>query len=324
MAVMALRVTVIMPAYQSESTIGASISSVLWQTYEDVELVVADDGSTDGTRDIVKGFGDRVRFVERPHTGAAAARNAAIRESTGQLLSFCDSDDVLFPKHIEALVEAHAGDGDIVTANALWMYPNGIVPGRTVHGRRIPAPDDQRMAILQRNFVSPMSIFSRKLVEEVGVFSEELEPAEDLAFWLEAIFAGYRVRLQPRPLALYRWSTSGLSGRREEVDAAVTRVLEHAARRPDLTDEERRYLEERLSAEPPSAIVRKADAAIRNGSYREASELFQQAARLVPVDRPVVWKARLLSFAPGAAGRLLRARQGRLERTEGVDQSFVR
>jgi Glycosyl transferase family 2 len=321
---MAARVSVIMPAYQSESTIGASISSVLWQTYEDVELVVADDGSTDGTRDIVKGFGDRVRFVERPHTGAAAARNAALHESTGELLSFCDSDDVLFPKHIDALVEAHAGDGDIVTANALWMYPNGVLPGRTVHGRRFPAPEEQRMAILQRNFVSPMSIFPRALIEEVGVFREELEPAEDLAFWLEAIFSGYRIRLQPRPLALYRWSTSGLSGRREEVDAAVTRVLEHTARRSDLTDEERRYLELRLSTEPPSALVRRADAAIRDGRYREAARLFEQAARLVPIERPIVWKARLLTLAPRLAGSLLRARQRRLERAEGVDQSFVR
>ncbi|HEX8856878.1 MAG TPA: glycosyltransferase [Thermoleophilaceae bacterium] len=324
MTMMALRVSVIMPAYQSESTIGASISSVLWQTYDDVELVVADDGSTDGTRDIVKGFGDRVRFVERPHTGAAAARNAAISESTGQLLTFCDSDDVLFPNHIKTLVDAHAGNRDIVTANALWMYPNGIVPGRTVHGRRIPAPEDQRMAILQRNFVSPMSIFSRALIEEVGVFSEELEPAEDLAFWLEAIFAGYRVRLQPRPLALYRWSTSGVSGRREEVDAAVARVLEQTARRPDLTDEERRYLDRRLAGDPPSVLVRRGDAAIRSGSYREAARLLGRAARLMPVERPIVWKARLLSVAPGLSGRLLRARQRRLDRTEGVDQSFVR
>jgi hypothetical protein len=169
-----------------------------------------------------------------------------------------------------------------------------------------------------------MSIFPRALIEEVGVFREELEPAEDLAFWLEAIFSGYRIRLQPRPLALYRWSTSGLSGRREEVDAAVTRVLEHTARRSDLTDEERRYLELRLSTEPPSALVRRADAAIRDGRYREAARLFEQAARLVPIERPIVWKARLLTLAPRLAGSLLRARQRRLERAEGVDQSFVR
>jgi hypothetical protein len=70
--------------------------------------------------------------------------------------------------------------------------------------------------------------------------------------------------------------------------------------------------------------VRRADAAIRDGRYREAARLFEQAARLVPIERPIVWKARLLTLAPRLAGSLLRARQRRLERAEGVDQSFVR
>jgi GT2 family glycosyltransferase len=318
------RVSVIMPAYQAEATVGAAVSSVLWQSYGNVELVVVDDGSTDGTSAVVRGFGSRVRLIEQPHAGVVAARNRAMEESTGELLSFCDSDDVLFPNHVEALVACHRRHGGIVTANALWFYPNGVRPGRTVHRGRFPTPHEQRMTILQRNFVSPMSIFRRQLLGEVGGFDAEFEAAEDFAFWLKAIFAGHRIALQPRPLALYRWSASGLSGQRETVDAAVRRVLERAAERDDLTEDERAYLRLRLSMPPPSALVRRADAALRNGRYREAGRLLADAARLQPVERPLVWKARMLSVAPQLTGPLLLARQARLERAAGLDETYVR
>ena len=313
------RVSVIMPAYRSEATVGAAVSSVLWQTYPNVELVVVDDGSTDATVAIVRGFGDRVRLVEQSHAGVSAARNRGLEEATGELISFCDSDDVLFANHIAALVAGWRRHGGIVTANAYWMFPDGVLPGRTGHRGRFPAPDEQRMAILQRNFVSPMSIVPRPLIDEVGGFDPELEVAEDLAFWLNMIFAGHRIAHQPRPYALYRWSTSGLSTQWELLDAAVTQVLEHTATRPDLTDAERAYLRLRASMPPPSALAREGEVALREGRYNEAASALGAAARLVPIERRLVWKARILSVAPRLTGPIMRSREARVGRVTGLE-----
>jgi len=309
-----------MPAYQSAATVGAAVSSVLWQSYPNIELVVVDDGSTDATAAIVRAFGDRVRLLEQSHAGVSVARNRGLAEASGDLISFCDSDDVLFANHIAALVASWRCRGGIVTANAFWMFPNGVVPGRTVHSGRFPAPEEQRMAILQRNFVSPMSVVPRAVIDELGGFDPELRAAGDLAFWLKLIFAGHRIALQPRPLALYRWSITGITGRRGLVDAAVTRVLEQAAQHPDLTDSERDYLRLRLSEPSPAALVRESDAALRDGRYREAADALGAAARLLPVERALVWKARILSAAPRVTGPLLRTRDARAAKAAGLEE----
>jgi Glycosyl transferase family 2 len=313
------RVSVIMPAYQSQATVAAAVSSVLWQTYSNIELVVVDDGSTDATAAIVRGFGKRVRLIEQPNAGVSAARNRGLEEATGELISFCDSDDVLFANHMAALVAEWQRRGGIVTANAYWMFPDGVVPGRTVHRGRFPAPHEQRMAILQRNFVSPMSIVPRPLIDELGGFDPEFEVAEDLAFWLKMIFAGHPIALQPQPFALYRWSTSGLSTQAELLDASVTRVLEQTSERPDLTDAERDYLGMRRSMPAPSALVREADAALRARRYREAAKALRGAAELLPVEDRLVWKARILALAPWLTGPIVRARVARVGRVTGLE-----
>jgi hypothetical protein len=314
------RVSVIMPAYQSAATVGAAVSSVLWQMYPNIELVVVDDGSTDATAAIVRGFGDRVRLVEGSHAGVSAARNRGLEEATGELISFCDADDMLFAGHIAALVAEWRRAGGIVTANAYWMFPNGVVPGRTVHRGEFPAPEEQRMAILQRNFVSPMSVVPRPLIDELGGFDSELPAAVDLDFWVKMIFAGHRISLQPRPLALYRWGVAGITGRRHVVDASVTRVLERVAQQPDLTDAERDYLQRRLSGPPPSALIRAGEAALRDAQYQQAADALGAAATLLSVERPLVWKARILSLAPRLIGPLLRAREARAANAAGLEQ----
>ena len=91
------KVSVLMPAYNAEDTIGAAISGVLSQTYTNVELVVVDDGSTDATPAICRAYGDRLRLIVTPNRGVAHARNTAAESATGAFLAFCDADDQLLP-----------------------------------------------------------------------------------------------------------------------------------------------------------------------------------------------------------------------------------
>ena len=311
------------PAFDAERTVGAAISSALWQTYGDLEVVVVDDGSRDATGSIAASFPQPVRVVRQENAGVAAARNRGIAEAQGDLIAFCDADDILLPRHVEALVERYEASGGIATANCYWLFPGGIHPSRTRYKGGFPGPERQRLAILEQNFVSTMSLFPKVLAEEVGPFDEELAVAEDWDFWLRAIYAGRRIVLQPEPYALYRWGDAGLAADAKRMDEHAGAVLCKAAARNDLSAEERAYLDRRLDGPGPAELGRAGDEALRAGRYGEAAARYRAAAELAPSERPLLWKARVMR-APRLAGPLLRARQLRIERAVGFEERHVR
>jgi glycosyltransferase involved in cell wall biosynthesis len=318
------RVSVVTPAFNAGRTIGAAVSSVLAQTYGDLELVVVDDGSTDATAAIVEAHGGPVRLIHQENAGVAAARNRGIEEARGQLIAFCDADDVLFPEHVEQLVHLWDAHGGIVTANSYWLLPGGIHRSRKRYKGGFPKPDRQRRAILEQNFVSPLSLFPRALVGEIGGFPVERRRAEDWHFWIRAILAGHRVTLQAKPSALYRWGTESLSSARDAMDADVEAVYRELADRDDLTAEERDYVKRRLAGPSPRELARDGDSALREGRYREAARAYRDAAVLVPSERMLRWKARALGPAPRLVGPLVRARQLRIERALGMGEEHIR
>jgi hypothetical protein len=90
-------VSVIIPAYNSGPFIGHAIESVLQQSFDDLEVIVVDDGSTDGTGCRAKVYGQRVQYISRPHLGAGAARNHGVKLARGEWLAFLDADDFWYP-----------------------------------------------------------------------------------------------------------------------------------------------------------------------------------------------------------------------------------
>ena len=101
------RVSVIIPTYNRADLLGEAIDSVLAQSYQDFEMIVADDGSTDETAMVASKYGDKVRFLALPHRGQPAApRNAGIAAATGEYISFLDSDDLYLPDKLALQVPA--------------------------------------------------------------------------------------------------------------------------------------------------------------------------------------------------------------------------
>jgi glycosyltransferase involved in cell wall biosynthesis len=321
---MSPRVSVVMPAYQAEQTVGGAIASVLTQTYPDLELVLVDDGSTDATAVIAAAHRGPIRIIGQENAGVAAARNRGIEEAGGELIAFCDADDLLFPQHVEALVEEYDRSDGIVTANSYWLFAGGIHPSKLRYRGRFPSPESQRRAILEQNFVSTMSLFPRTLVDEIGPFDVSKRRAEDWDFWLRAIFAGRRVSLQREPLALYRWGATGLSADREEMDAEIDAIFAGIEERHDLTEAELEYVRRRRAGPGPRRLSRAGDEALRAGRYREAARSYRTAAALCPSERPLVWKARLLGRAPRLLGPIVRARQLRIEQGVGLTEDQIR
>ena len=318
-------VSVVVPAYEAGSTIGATLSSLLWQTHRDLEVIVVDDGSTDATSAVVGAHDDpRIRLIRQDNAGPGAARNRGLEAARGDLFAFVDADDVLLPDYLAACLSVWHRAGGIVTSNAFWMFPGGIDPALTRHRGPIPRPQDQRLTLLHQNWVSIMSVFPRKLVEDIGLLDEELERAEDWDFWLRAIFAGHRVSLQRQPLALYRWGDAGLSADWREMDADIEAIFTGLEQRVQLTEDERSYVQRRLGGPGPRVLGREGDAALRAGRYRHAARAYREAARLCPAERPLVWKARVLSLFPPLVGPLVRARQLRIEQEVGWEEDHQR
>lgn len=121
-------VSVMMPAYNAARYIGPAIESVLAQTYAHWELIVIDDGSSDGTAEAASAFTDpRIRLYRQPNGGEAAARNHALARSRGEFIAFLDSDDLWQPDHLACAVDylrAHP-ERDAVYTDGIYIDPHG-------------------------------------------------------------------------------------------------------------------------------------------------------------------------------------------------------
>jgi hypothetical protein len=169
-----------------------------------------------------------------------------------------------------------------------------------------------------------MSLFPRRLVDQIGPFDEKRRRAEDWDFWLRAIFAGYRVTVQRQPLSLYRWGDDSLSADWRAMDADVETLFDELEGRVKLTDEEREYIRRRRAGPGPRRLSREGDDALRAGRYGEAARSYREAAALCPSEPMLVWKARALMPAPRLIGPLVRRRQLRIEEQLGIGGGHTR
>lgn len=105
-------VSVVIPTYNRADVVGRAVESALAQSYRELEVIVVDDGSNDGTCDVLKEFGDRIRVIPQKNSGPSAARNRGVHEARGEVISFLDSDDVWLPGKIEAQMKIleHGGE----------------------------------------------------------------------------------------------------------------------------------------------------------------------------------------------------------------------
>ena len=225
-------VSILTPAYNSAAYIGETIASALAQTFTSFELIVADDGSSDDTVDVVRrvsGGDPRIVVVASPHGGCGAARNAALAVARGQFIALLDSDDAWMPEYLtEQLDLAQRYPGAVVT-------PNGINRGGEWDGQPLwPSTSGLRTLALhdmiaEDNAVCVMSLFRREVVERVGGFDPTLTRNEDYEFWLRAANAGFGFVQNKRPLCYYRRREGSLSSDIVRMTEGIIRVLETAA-----------------------------------------------------------------------------------------------
>jgi glycosyltransferase involved in cell wall biosynthesis len=212
-------VSILMACYNAERFVGAALDSVRGQTFSDYEIIVVDDGSADGSASILKRFaGKKTRILRQPNHGAAVARNVAFQHSVGEFVLFLDSDDIISPKHVEALL-CRATESPGCVALSRWDRfradpAEAIFPARPTE-RDLPGPDwlelDWRNA--QPMTQSGMVLLPRGLFEKHGGWDERLTLNDDFEFFARMISRCNGVLFAPEARLYYRSAVAGsLSG----------------------------------------------------------------------------------------------------------------
>ncbi|MHB1598764.1 MAG: UDP-N-acetylmuramoyl-L-alanyl-D-glutamate--2,6-diaminopimelate ligase [Acidimicrobiales bacterium] len=228
-----LGVGVVIPAHNAEETLADAITSVLTQTRPPEELVVVDDGSTDGTAAVARSFGDRVRLVEQPCLGPSAARNAGVSLCQAPLVAFLDADDLWQQEKLERQVEALDTHRAVLCASD-WIRSNPVPLAGSSPTTSVTTDD---LLVLNR-FQTSTVLVRRTAFARARGFSPRLDGAEDWDLWLRLSRLGSIVKLNS-PLVCYRDHPTGYSKdlrrhhdavleivRRELVEAESTRSRE--------------------------------------------------------------------------------------------------
>lgn len=219
------RVSVIITTYNHEAFIAEAVQSVLDQTYSDYELIVVDDGSTDGTLEEISRFAEKVSLVRQPNQGVAASRNTGIRRAQGELVAFLDGDDLWEPEKLECQVAAagdHPASGLIAVdgikfSGASILQPSLLAPsmadllsGRTSVSLRCYEQ------LLRQNVICTTSqvMVPRRVLEVVGLSDRAFPLASDHDLYIR-IAARYEMTFVGRPLTRWRYLHTSASGPEE-------------------------------------------------------------------------------------------------------------
>jgi glycosyltransferase involved in cell wall biosynthesis len=196
-------VSVIIPTYNRGWIIKKAIDSVLFQDFNDFELIVVDDGSTDNTQNILNSYQKDIRVLQQNNQGVSAARNQGLSAASGRFLAFLDSDDIWLPKKLSRQVDFFSLNPDalICQTEEIWMRNNVRINPKKRHKKPSGMIFEQSLALC---LVSPSAVMiKRALFDEVGLFDETLPACEDYDLWLR-ISCLYPVHLIDTPLIIKR------------------------------------------------------------------------------------------------------------------------
>ena len=222
-------VSVIIPTYNQAGYVGEAIRSVQLQTYNNYEIIVIDDGSTDNCREVVAAFGNSVRYIWQENQGLGGARNTGIRAANGEFVGLLDADDQWLPEYMEKMVRLTE------------EYPEAAVyhssaRGIDVEGRELPQlfsepvpPGMTRSVLLRLNYLIPSTVMLRRsIVLSAGLFDQtrrSIHGCEDWDLWLR-IVREHDIVGTSECLVRYRLHDNSLSANPAGMQQAARTVME--------------------------------------------------------------------------------------------------
>ena len=239
-------ISVVMPAYNSEAYVGQAIDSILNQTYPDFELLVVDDGSTDGTRAVAEQYAardSRVRVILGDHQGSSAARNKGIAEARFPWIAVMDADDISLPERLEKEMAAAQADPEVVVwgTAARHVGPDLRRLSAFSMGPTSKAQfDDMRRRAVNVQVCHSSALYRREVALRVGGYNVAFKAACDTEFFDRLANEGYFITL-PERLILYREHSDSITLQRYHDQKLHSRYV---------SDRQRR----RVAGEPPISL----------------------------------------------------------------------
>jgi glycosyltransferase involved in cell wall biosynthesis len=251
------RISVVIPLFNKALHIRRAVESVLNQSFQEFEIVVVDDGSTDGSAGIVRNIGDaRIRLVQQPNGGVSSARNRGIKESRNELISFLDADDSYNPEFLSVildLAERHEAAGAYGTSFEIIKENRQ----RTVWQNYSLREAGTKEVLIHRYFRDVLSgpvIWSsataihKRIFNEVGFFPEGVQLGEDLDMWMR-IAAKFPIAVSSYVGAIYHRDATNRTdnGRIRGVEYELVKTGLRIISSSQLDGEQEKYLREYIS-----------------------------------------------------------------------------
>lgn len=235
------RVSIIIPTFNCAGFISRALESAFAQTYTDYEVIVVDDGSTDGTRDLVAPWSGRISYMYQANRGVSAARNLAVSKAKGEFLAYLDADDMWYPLKLEkqvAFLDAHPECG-LVHSDVTAVDESDSTIVRNFNrqtGRSVPTGPCV-MDLLRDCHIQTVSVVERRsCYDSTGGFDERLHTVEDYLQWILVAMDGHSIGYIDQPLAMYRRRSGSLSGSSIRIDEAMVRMLQILLEETSLLD----------------------------------------------------------------------------------------
>jgi glycosyltransferase involved in cell wall biosynthesis len=219
---MARTVSVVIPCFNAAPYVVAAVQSALTQQAADVEVIVVDDGSSDGSADRVAAQCPSARVLRQPNAGVAAARNRGMQAATGEWIAFLDADDIWLPGKLDAQLSALEQQPDAQMAYTAWYVWPSTIPepsaediealqrAGTDHPDTGPTGWIYGPLLLDCEVWTSTVIGRRSLFQQIGYFDASLRIGEDYDLWLRASRVTPILRV-PKKLALYRMHTASIT-----------------------------------------------------------------------------------------------------------------
>ncbi len=304
-------VSVIMPAYNCEKYIGEAIESVLQQSYNNYELIIVNDGSTDRTEDVINKLSTSIKYISQSNQGASAARNTGILAADGEYLSFLDSDDIWNLETLELQLgyfESHTDVGLVYGDMELFDH-TGMLDENWLVAAGVPRPAGFifHELVFQCLFQTSTVMVRRKVLDDVGLFDKVLPLGEDYDLWLR-IAAKYKIGYIPKVLTGYRRRKGSLTASDATLKPWDIAVAEKALERE--ADEARKISPRVVKKKFGARYFQAGYSALKDGKYSIARYRLRKSLLLTP------WNPRAIMYLVAAYcfPRLICSLTGKIKR----------
>ncbi len=218
-------VSILIPCYNAERWIAACIESALGQTYPTKEVIVVDDGSTDGSLSVIERYRDVIRFESRPNRGGNPTRNRLLELASGEWVQYLDADDCLLPDKVASQMAFIAAqpNTDIVFGPVTMEHWDGETSKRSL----LPIPEPHDLWILLARWYLPQTgapLWRKQSIVDVGSWKPDQPCCQEHELYLRLLVAGKRFRYSASNGAIYRQWSEGTVCKKDRSQVRIERL----------------------------------------------------------------------------------------------------